>query len=432
MDKVHFKKTRNYALFILVLVYTFNFIDRQILSILLESIKDELQVTDQALGFLSGFAFAAFYATLGIPIAVWADRGNRKNLISLALFIWSIMTALSGLAQNFVQLALARIGVAIGEAGGSPPAHSLISDYFPSTERATALGIYALGIPFGVMFGLFLGGWINENFGWRAAFFIVGIPGIVLALIVRFTLTEPKRGQSDTETIKNTVDTKPSLKETLAFLMAKRSFIEISIASSLAAFTGYGVISWYPSFLIRSHNLGTAEIGLIVGLIIGLIGGIGMYAGGKFADALGSKNPAWYMWTPALIILLSVPFAVLGYVVDNLTLVLLLFIVPTFASNFWQATSFAQAQSMSELRMRSTASALLIFFMNIVGLGFGPWAVGLLSDFLNPRFGAESLRWSLCILSIVNLWAAFHFYLAGKYLKNDLPLEQITLHEKQE
>ena len=189
-ENIKSQSVRNYALGILVIVYTFNFIDRNILSILLQSIKTDLNLSDTSLGLLSGFAFAAFYATLGIPIAKYADRGNRRNLISLSLAIWSLMTALSGLAQNFLHLLLARIGVGIGEAGCSPPAHSMISDYFPANKRSTALGIYSLGIPFGIMFGLFAGGWIDEMFGWRAAFFIVGVPGILLSLI---HISEPTR-----------------------------------------------------------------------------------------------------------------------------------------------------------------------------------------------------------------------------------------------
>ena len=189
-ENIKSQSVRNYALGILVIVYTFNFIDRNILSILLQSIKTDLNLSDTSLGLLSGFAFAAFYATLGIPIAKYADRGNRRNLISISLAIWSLMTALSGLAQNFLHLLLARIGVGIGEAGCSPPAHSMISDYFPANKRSTALGIYSLGIPFGIMFGLFAGGWIDEMFGWRTAFFIVGVPGILIAILFRFTVNQ--------------------------------------------------------------------------------------------------------------------------------------------------------------------------------------------------------------------------------------------------
>ena len=421
---------RRYILGVLVLVYTFNFIDRQILSILLEAIKADLLLSDQALGFLSGFAFAAFYATMGIPIAIWSDRGNRRNLIAIALSVWSIMTALSGLAQNFWHLALARIGVAIGEAGGSPPAHSLISDYYPPRQRATALGIYALGIPFGIMFGLFLGGWINEAFGWRKAFFIVGLPGLILALIVRFTVSEPERGISEKRQNEKVV--KPSVQETFRYLLSKPAFVQISIANALAAFVGYGVITWYPTFLIRTHELGTAEIGLWLGLIMGLVGGGGMYLGGVLSDRFGGRDTRWYLWTPAVVLVVTVPFGVAGYIANDLLLVLLWFTPTILAGNFWQATSFAQVQTMAQLRMRSMASAILIFFINILGLGFGPWAVGILSDYLQPSYGSDSLRWSLCLISLLNIWAAYHFYLAGIKLAQDRTLFGSTENEKPE
>ena len=410
-------KVRRYVLTVLVVVYTFNFIDRQILSILLESIKLELGLSDQALGFLAGFAFAAFYAVLGIPIALWADRGNRRNLITVALALWSVMTALSGIAQNFVHLLLARIGVGIGEAGCSPPAHSLISDYYPPEERATALGVYSLGIPFGVMFGLFVGGWINEAFGWRYAFFVVGIPGLLLALVFRFTVDEPRRGQSENRVAE---ERGPGILETFKFLAKRPSFLHISFAGALAAFVGYGVISWFPTFLIRSHHMGTAEIGLWFGLIMGIPGGAGIFLGGYVADRLGAKDPRWYLWASTVAALLAIPFVIATYLLANPYWALAVFSMPIMLSNFWQATTFAQTQSMVQLRMRGVASAILLFIINIIGLGAGPWAIGVLSDAFAPRFGPDSLRWSLLIFSSLGIWAAYHFYAGGKYLEADL------------
>ncbi len=408
---------RRYVLGILVVVYTFNFIDRQILSILMESIKADLQLSDQALGFLAGFAFAAFYATMGIPLALWADRGNRRNLISVALALWSAMTALSGLAQNFWQLAIARIGVGIGEAGCSPPAHSLISDYYPPRERATALGIYALGIPFGIMFGLFIGGWINEAFGWRRAFFVVGVPGLLLAALVRFTLPEPTRGSAEGRAAS---DDRPSVMETFRFLARRRAFVHLSLGGAMAAFVGYGVAAWFPAFLIRTHGLGTGEIGLWFGLAMGIAGGAGMFLGGWCADRFGARDTRWYLWTVAVAMVLAVPFGAAAYLVGNPYLALVLFLPPIFAANFWQATSFAQAQGLVRLRMRAMASAILLFIANIIGLGAGPWAVGLVSDLLVSRFGDDSLRWSLFLFGAVNFWVAAHFYVGGKHLAGDL------------
>jgi predicted MFS family arabinose efflux permease len=410
-------RVRGWVLGVLVTVYTVNFIDRQILSILLESIKLDLGLTDQALGFLAGFAFAAFYATLGIPLALWADRGNRRNLIAIALALWSGMTALCGLAQNFAQLAIARIGVGIGEAGCSPPAHSIISDYYPPKERATALGIYALGIPLGIMFGLFLGGWINEAFGWRRAFFVVGLPGLLLALVVRLTVPEPMRGQSEA---RQPDQARPGMRETFRFLLRRPAFLHLSFGGALAAFVGYGFVSWFPSFLIRTHGMKTTEIGLWLGLLIGIAGGIGMFLGGWLADRFGARDPRWALWTVTAAMLVSLPFGTVAYLVDDPYLALILFVVPVVASNFWQATSFAQAQGMVRLRMRAMASAILLFIANIIGLGAGPWAIGFVSDLLAPRYGADSLRWSLMLFGAMGLWVAWHFYAAGRHLARDL------------
>jgi predicted MFS family arabinose efflux permease len=408
---------RHYALGILVVVYTFNFIDRQILSILLDPVKNDLGLSDTAMGMLTGFAFAMFYATLGIPIARFADRTNRRNLIAGALAIWSGFTAISGLAQNFWQLLAARIGVGIGEAGCSPPAHSMIADYYPAEQRATALGIYSLGIPFGIMFGLFAGGWINEFFGWRVAFFVVGVPGILLALIIRFTLSEPKRGMSE-----NLTDTgeQPSIRETLIYLWRKRSFRHMSFAAALAAFVGYGFITWAPAYLIRSFGMGTGEIGTYFGLILGVAGGIGIAAGGYLADKFGAKDPKWYLWVTGVALIIATPFNAFVYLATDSFAALIAMIIPVLLGNFYQATTFSQTQGISALRMRAVAAGILLFIINIIGLGLGPQVVGLVSDLLKSTYGDESLRYALLICSLVNIWAALHYFIAGRYLKDDL------------
>ena len=408
---------RNYALGILVVVYTFNFIDRQILSILLESIKTDLDLSDTSLGFLTGFAFALFYATLGIPIAKYADKGNRRNLIALSLGIWSFMTALSGLAQNFFHLLFARIGVGVGEAGCSPPAHSMIADYFPANKRSTALGIYSLGIPFGIMFGLFAGGWINEVFGWRLAFFVVGIPGILLAFIFRFTVKEPIRGQAEGKVAS---EKQPSIYETVSYLIKKRSFRHLVFGAALAAFVGYGAITWLPSFFQRSYGMQTSDVGWYLGLILGIPGGLGIFLGGYLSDYFGAKDVRWSLWIAAIAMALTVPFNVYVYLSPTATMSLLWLIIPVALGNFYQAATFSQTQGIVELRMRSVAAAILLFIINIIGLGFGPQSVGIVSDLLNSEYGKDSLRYSLLIFAFLKLWCAFHYYMAGKYLKEDL------------
>jgi predicted MFS family arabinose efflux permease len=413
--------SRRYALSILVVVYTFNFVDRQILSILLEPIKADLLLSDTQLGLLTGFAFALFYAVLGIPIARYADRSNRRNLIALALTVWSAMTAMSGFAGNFWQLLVARIGVGVGEAGCSPPAHSMIADYYPAHRRATALGIYGLGIPLGILFGFIAGGWMNEFFGWRVAFFVVGIPGLVLALVVRFSLREPTRGMAEGKTLEGD---QPTVKETFQALWSKRSFRHLSIGGGLTAFVGYGVVTWFPSFMIRSHGMETGEVGTYLGLILGIPGGIGIVLGGYLADRFGSRDTRWYLWIVTVALLISIPFAVGMYLVNDKYLAFAFMIIPVMLGNFYQATTFSQVQGLVSLRMRAVAAAVLLFILNIIGLGLGPQFVGFLSDQLAPTYGNESLRYALLIAGFFNIWAAFHYFLAGRHLKADL--EEMT------
>ena len=297
-----------YVLGLLFVVYIFNFIDRQILAILLDPIKAELGVSDTAMGFLTGFAFAIFYTVAGIPIARLADRGNRRSIIAVGLAVWSLMTAVCGLAQNFLQLALARIGVGVGEAAASPPSHSLISDYFPPERRATAISIYNSGITFGVMLGFLIGGWINEFFNWRVAFMVVGLPGVVLAVVVRLTIREPPRGHSEVGPVDTTTDT---LGDVARFLLGLRSFRLFAIGTGLAAFSAYGFGAWVPAFLGRVHGMGSGEIGTWVGLENGIGGAVGAILGGVLADRLGRRDPRWYLWIGVLGMLAYIPFVLL-------------------------------------------------------------------------------------------------------------------------
>ena len=275
---------RRYGLLILTIVYMFNFIDRQILAILLPAIREEFEVSDAWLGFLTGPAFAMFYIILGIPIARYADRHNRRNLIAFAVALWSGMTALSGLVTNFVQLALARVGVGIGEAGCSPPAHS-IADYYPPEQRSTAMGIYTIGISAGIMLAYLLGGWVAQNVGWREALLVVGLPGLGLALVVRTTVVEPPRGHSEG---REAGGVRPPWLETLRFLWTRASFVHMTVAAGLSSFVGYAVINFMPSFLVRSFDMDLSTLGLWLGPILGIAGGFGFFIGGsaRFASSV--------------------------------------------------------------------------------------------------------------------------------------------------
>lgn len=420
MNSKHYRSDGRayYALFILTIVYSFNFIDRQLLAILQESIKAELLLSDTQLGLLTGFAFALFYVTAGIPIARWADAGNRRNIVALAVFIWSFMTAISGLVQNYLQLLLARIGVGVGEAGGSPPSHSMISDMFPAERRASALGFYSTGVSIGILFGFLMGGWLNEFFGWRVAFFVVGVPGVLLALVVRFTLREPRRGLSENR------DDNPepvAVKEVVALLWSRRSFRHMAWAGALSAFAGYSVANWSASFIIRSYGMSTGELGTWLALIIGIGGAVGVFGGGLLADKLAAKDTRWYVLLPASAGVISLPFAAGVYLVDNVYASLLLMIIPAIQSNVFLGTTLAVSHSLVGLRMRAMASAILFFIFNLVGLGAGPWSVGLLSDLLAPQFGNESLRYAmLALVPLMVSLSALHFYLSSRHLKRDL------------
>jgi len=413
-----------YVLGMLVVVYIFNFIDRQILNILAPLIKADLGISNTQIGLLTGLAFGIFYATLGIPIARLADRHSRVNIISICLAIWSLMTAVSGLVQNYWQLLIARIGVGIGEAGGSPPSHSLIADYFPVSERATALGIYALGIPVGILFGNLAGGWMAEFFGWRAAFLLVGIPGLLLAIVLKLTVKEPPRGHSEART--QTQQQVP-FSQVLKTMWNFRSFRQLSLGAATQAFVGYGSIAFMPLFLTEAHDMSPGAIGTALGLIIGIAGGIGTFLGGFLADRLGLRDIRWYMWIPALGFLVAVPASLGVFFFDNIYLILALYVIPAFGSNLYTGPTFGMTQSLAPLAMRASASALLLFIINIIGLVLGPTTLGWLSDlFADILDMTESLalRWALAICSLIYLVSAVNYWLAARHLKADLAVSR--------
>ena len=409
---------RYYALGLLTVVYTFNFIDRQLLAILQESIKADLLLSDTQLGLLTGFAFAVFYVTAGIPIARWADNSNRRNIVALAIGTWSFMTAISGYVQNYTQLLLARIGVGVGEAGGSPPAHSMISDIFPPDRRAGALSFYSMGVNIGVLFGFLVGGWLNEYFGWRTAFLVVGIPGILIALLVRFTLADPIRGLADQRAVPERAE---PLGGVLRLLLNRRSFIHMSMGAAMNAFAVYSMNSWTASYLIRSYNMTSGEVGTWLALILGLGGAIGLLGGGLLAERLAPKDVRWYMWVPTVAAIIATPFFIGSYLADSAATALICFVVPGFLATVYLGNTLAMVHGLVGLRMRALASAILLFVLNLIGLGLGPWSVGLLSDYLEPQFGVESLRHAmLYLIPAASIWSALHFWRASYALQADL------------
>ncbi len=407
---------KRFVLSMLTIVYAFNFIDRQILVILQESIKADMGFSDAQLGLLSGFSFALVYVTAGIPIAYLADRSNRRNIIAVALSVWSGMTAISGLAQNYTHLLIARIGVGLGEAGGSPPAHSMISDYYPPERRGTALSIYSAGVYIGILFGFLFGGAIAEHYGWRSAFFIMGIPGILFALIFRITVREPVRGRWE---VGKTQDA-PSFKETISTLRQLPTFWYLAMGSALSAFVGYGNGNFFPSFLIRNHGMTLTEVGITLAVTAGVMGAIGSYLGGYLADLLGKKDKRWYTWVPLIGGVIGFFPQVYIFLGDDTRYVLICVAFVNLVTTTYLGPVLAISHSMVPPGMRSLTSAILFFILNIIGLGLGPLTTGLLSDMFEPVFGSNHLRYAMLVTVFVGALGMLMFYIASRKLPCNL------------
>jgi MFS family permease len=415
-------KYRNYVLVMLTLVYVFNFVDRQLLTILQESIKKELRLSDTQLGLLSGFTFAIFYVTLGIPIARFADKGNRRNTVAVSLGIWSLMTAFSGMARNFLQLLLARIGVGVGEAGGSPPAHAMISDYFPPEQRSTALSVYSTGIYFGVLIGFLMGGYLNQHLGWRTAFVVLGIPGLIFSILFYASVKEPRKGATDSDAAGP--NEPPSLGEVLKLLYSVKTFVYLALATGLHVFCIYGLLNWAPSFLARLHGMKSSEIGISLGLIFGFGGGAGTFFGGYLTDYFGKKDKRMYLKIPAYAILLSILFAAGALFIQNTGLSVTCLGCCALLQSMYLGPSIAVAHSLVPAPLRALTSAVLFLVMNLIGLGFGPLVVGFISDLLAPALGTESLRWAMSIVLVVSFASAALFFTSAKKFVLDLKLKK--------
>ncbi len=426
---------RAYVLFILVVVYTFNFIDRQIVGILAVPIKAELALSDTQLSLMGGLAFALFYTFLGIPIAMLADRMSRTWIMTVALATWSAMTAVCGLAQNFLQLFLARLGVGVGEAGGVAPAYSLISDYFPPDKRARALSIYSFGIPIGSALGILLGGVLTSYLGWRAAFIVVGLAGLAIVPIFRLTMREPKRGGLDGDQ----AVTKPAkVRDVANTLIRKPSFWGLSFGAASSSMMGYGLIFWLPSFFVRSY--GDALPGFFAwmpGFLIPadpsallfasyfyatilLVGGIaGIWLGGVMADRYGPDRKAAYAIVPAIAFLTTIPFFIAGVLAPSLWIAFPAFLVLQALSLVWLGPVLSAFQHLVQPNMRATASAIFLFVNNLIGIGLGNLAIGAISDLLKAQFADESLRYAILSGTVFYVLAAVLFIVTAPRLKRD-------------
>ena len=414
---------KTYILILLTAVYTTNYADRQILSVLATPIIKEFGLTDGEMGALGGIAFALFYTSFGIPVAILADRASRTKIMAGAAAMWSGFTVLCGLAGNYWHLLIARVGVGIGEAGGSPPAHSLISDLYAPKQRATALAVYATGVPFGVAVGLFLGAPIAAAYGWRAAFLVLGIPGLILSVLVLLTVREPRRGMSDvasdSATAAERAAAKPSLMEVLRFMFSQRALRHVIIGATIVTTVGYAGVQWNLTFLIRSHAMDPVFAAYYLGTVAIIAGVLGTFLAGYLADALGRRDPRWNAWIVALLFLIGLPFGTYALMTDDTTLLMWLLPIPVLVSGGYLGPTFAMTQNLVGLRMRAVASALLLFIINLIGMGLGPWVAGVLSDVFAAEYGVHALRHALFLMGFLSIWGIIHYWLAGRSLIAD-------------
>jgi MFS family permease len=417
--------SKNYLLCLLMVILAANYMDRLALGIVLQDIKTDLHLTDTELGLLTGIAFALFYSVMGIPIARWADRGNRVAIISVTTALWSAMVALCGAATSFLQLLLIRVGVAIGEAGCLPSALSLIADYFTRAERPRAVARYMLGGSLALTVGFFAAGWLNELYGWRVTFVAFGLPGLGLAALAWFTLKEPRPLESPIAAARaSPAADAPRLKDVCSTLWRNTAFRHLLICYSVWGFFGSGMFQWQPAFFIRSHGLQTGELGTWLALVYGIGSGLGIYLGGEWAARYAARNETRQLnvcaWAFGVFGLLNA----CAYLAPGRLLAFGALTLASIGGNIAQGPILATMQTLVPGRMRAVSIALVYLFFNLIGGGLGPLAAGALSDALRPWLGEESLRFALVILCPGYLWAAWHLWRASRTVVRDLELSQ--------
>jgi predicted MFS family arabinose efflux permease len=410
---------KTYLLMLLMVILAFNFMDRLALGIVLQDIKTELSLSDTQLGFLSGIAFALFYSVMGIPIARWADRGNRVTIISLTAALWSVMVALCGMATSFVQLLVIRIAVAVGEAGCIPPANSLIADYFTRAERPRAVGIYSMGAPLSLVFGYFAAGWLNQFYGWRTTFVLLGLPGVLLAALTWLTLREPRRSSA-------AAAAHPGMKEVWRSLWSNATFRHMLFCFCASHFFLYGVLQWQPAFFIRSYGMQTGEVGSWFALSFGLCGLLGNYAGGALASRYAAHDEPRQLQAMAVLYALYGVFSAGVYLAPNRNGAFAFLGLGALCITATNGPFLAMVQTLVAPRMRAMSLAVIYLFANLIGMGLGPLAAGMLSDALRPIVGAESLRYALLALSPGFLWCMWHMWRASRTVVHDLEAVQMA------
>lgn len=424
------KLNRTTVLWMLTLVYMFSLVDRQIIGILSPIIKADLGFTDSQLGWLKGFAFALLYTSVGIPLAWLADRFNRVRIIAISLVVWSAFTVFTGMATTFVGMLIARIGVGIGEAGGTPPAHSIISDLYAKEQRTSALAIYGLGVPLGITLAFVASAVLVEWIGWRGTLVVLGIGGIVFAVIMLMLIDEPQRGQMDLQT--DQADQPISIKESLSILKTIPSWWGMCLGMAFVSFGSYAVSAWGTDYVFRfdaNYIAGTEnskfQSYMLVMAVVHFIGlGFGTYLGGLLAERYSHRNVAAYAWVPITAIVLGAPCLMLAFWVDSVPLHLMFIGIYITLSGVWVAPCFAAAQTLVPVRMRAMSTAMFFLILNIIGLGCGPTYIGMLSDMLMPAYGElQSLRLAITSLAVVYVIGIGFFLLAAKNLRYDWPIE---------
>ncbi len=407
-----------YVLGLLLVVAIFNYADRYMLGVLLPAIKEDLGLSDTQIGFITGAAFTILYAFLGVPIANLADKYSRKKIIAAALAVWSAMTCLCGVAQSFVQLAFFRVMVGIGEAGCTPPSHSLISDYYPMSRRTSALAIFGLGSPLGVFIGFLAGGWLAESIGWRLTLVAFGAPGILAALIVYFTLRDPPRGHADG--ISRVPDT-PGMVAAFSKLWAKGTFRHMVLGGSMYGLIMVAVLIWIPSFFVRAHGLDVATVGTWLAFTNGIPHAFGTLAGGLIADRLSARGVRFPIYLCVFAQLAAAPFYAFVLLWPTPTPAFLWLIIPSFVGVMQGPVLYATIQAVSAVQNRAVAAALMILIINLISGIIGPQLVGIVSDLLMGTVGNASLGIALLIMAtICSLWSALHFFLASKHIEGDI------------
>jgi predicted MFS family arabinose efflux permease len=402
---------RYFVLGLLTIIYALNFLDRTIFNVLIEPIKKEFALSDTAMGLLAGFGFVLFYSLLGIPIARVADRLNRRNIVAIALAFWSAMTLFCGMAQSVTTLALARIGVGIGESAGTPASQSMVADLFGKNERPRALGVYAIGTYLGVFLGYFIGGYVNQHYGWRMAFFTAGLPGILLAAVLWLTVSEPRRGATRQDGLAEKFTPEP-LGPTLAFLASQKSFVIVLIGFCLTTYTNYATSAWIPPFLARVHHLSSAEIGTYAGTFKGLCGMAGTLVGGLVVAQISQRDDRWKLWAPAIMSGLAGPVFAACMLTSSFPMMV--------AAGFHLGPIFAIAQTVARPSMRALASAIVLLTATCFGQGVGPLAVGMINDALKGSYGADAVRYSLLSAALTTMLGALLFVWAARSIRGDI------------